>query len=366
MSLKRFSAIILCCVSLSVNAQNFPAYQSEVLTDQLTSPWAVAALPGDRLVISERVGAIRLWQNGELTPAIDGVPDVFFKGQGGLLDVKPHPNFSNNSWLYFTYATGDDAQNALRLSRATLSDNRLTDIQHLLTVSPMKDTPVHYGGRIAFLDDGSLLVTSGDGFDYREQAQSLNNLLGKVIRINDDGSIPQDNPFVKDSSKRSEIWSYGHRNPQGLVYDSTRSLLFEHEHGPAGGDEINIIEAGKNYGWPVITYGKDYSGATISPFTEYQGMELPMVNWTPSIAPSGMVVYRGKEFSDLDGDLLVTTLKDRNLRWLQIEGRQVKSQATVFSDFSARLRDIALDHDGIIYLITDAGSLIKITKQMSE
>lgn len=359
---------VLWTVFLSISfklafATDFPAYQSEVLTDQLESPWAVTQLDDNRLIISEKPGHLRLWSEAGLSEPIKNVPDVFFKSQGGMLDVRPHPNFAENSWLYFSYAIGDMSENALRLSRAKLNNGELKELENLVTISPYKDTPVHYGGRIAFIEDGSLLLTSGEGFDYREAAQKTDGLLGKIIRLNADGSIPQDNPFYKNKNKRSEIWSLGHRNPQGLVYDEKRKRVISHEHGPAGGDEVNIIEKGKNYGWPVITNGLDYSGATITPFTEYPDMEQPLFDWTPSIAPSGMTVYYGEMFSELNGDLIVTTLKYKDARWLTFEEDKITEQQRIFSEFDQRLRDITTDSSGAIYLITDSGSLIKISKR---
>jgi len=323
-------------------------------------------LPDGSILITERGGDLHAYKNGELSPPITGVPDVFAKSQGGLFDVLLHPDFKQNQQLFLSFAFGDDTANATRVVSAKLIDGQLTQLTTLFTASPFKDTPVHYGGRMALMADNTLLLTTGDGFDYREKAQDLNNLLGKVIRLNLDGSIPADNPF-KGNDLGAEIYSYGHRNPQGLLFDKLRQQVILHEHGPAGGDEINFILPGKNYGWPVITYGKDYSGASISPYTEYPGMEQPLLHWTPSIAPSGFAVYYGEAFKELSGSFLVGALAAKELRLVYMKDDQVVAQASLLKERELRIRDVRVGPDGAIYLLTDGeqGQLIRLTRLAS-
>ena len=341
-------------------------YQIEEYVDGLTYPWALAFLSDSQFLVTERGGTLRHVVNRTVSQPVEGIPkDIYVKGQGGLLDVILHPDYQTNRWIYLSYAAGNDQRNHLSVFRARLVDNQLVDTQTVFSVSPDKDTPVHFGGRLAFLPDNTLLISTGDGFDYREDAQRLNNLLGKIVRINDDGSVPDDNPFIDqtDNTLSRFVFSLGHRNPQGLVYDANRNLVFEHEHGPAGGDEINIIQAGMNYGWPIITYGKDYSGARISPFTEYPGLQQPLVNWTPSIAPSGMAIYQGKMFPHMQGDLLVSTLKATEVRWIQLSGVEVTGQTSLFKELGYRIRDIKVHPDGSILLLIDSeqGKILRVT-----
>lgn len=353
------------CFFLSGIAFATPKFQLEVLTEELQAPWSIAVINETELLITEREGTLRYW-DGELSEAIKGVPEVFFKGQGGLLDVVLHPKYAQNQWVYLTYASGDAQNNALEIVRGKLDKSgpipELLESEVVFTVTPTKDTPVHCGGRLAFLPDGTFLVTSGDGFDYRESAQVGDSLLGKVLRLNADGTIPTDNPFLSNDSVHDAVYSLGHRNPQALLYDPRRATIFSNEHGPAGGDEINIIEAGKNYGWPVITNGKDYSGANISPFKSYPGMEQPFVDWTPSIAPSSMALYSGELFPELQGDLLVTALKSQELLWVDLDGLKVNAQKSLLPDNPERWRDVKVTPLGHILLISDGGKLLKLSK----
>ena len=223
-----------------------PKLKFSRLTTELDTPWSLVELPSGDILVTERGGQLQHLRNGKLT-TISGTPEVYYAGQGGLLDIKLHPNYEHNGWLYLSYAAGDKKQNALRLMRAKLQNNTLVNQQELFTAEPYKDTPVHYAGRISFLPDNTLLLNIGDGFDYRESAQKKDSLLGKIVRLTDEGNIPEDNPFISEQKTHKAIYSLGHRNPQGLVYDKKRKLIFSNEHGPAGGDEINIIRAGHNY-----------------------------------------------------------------------------------------------------------------------
>ncbi|MBV1911070.1 MAG: PQQ-dependent sugar dehydrogenase [Kangiellaceae bacterium] len=340
----------------------FSNYKVSEISTGLVSPWAIAQIGENEFLVTEKSGQLRRIKHGIISAPVNNVPMVFDRSQGGLMDLVLHPNYQQNQWLYLTYAVGYRKKNALRLMRAKLVGETLVEQQVLFTVSPWKDTPVHYGARLTFLSDHSLLLTSGDGFDYRESAQKKDSLLGKVIRLNDDGSIPKDNPFVAQDGTKPEIWSLGHRNAQGIAYDHKRDLVFANEHGPKGGDEINQIEKAYNYGWPIITQGVDYSGALITPFKSYQGMQQPLVDWTPSIAPSSLVVYYGDMFPELNGDLLSTTLKSRELRRVKLDNKNVRFQQSLLTEVDARLRDIMIDSKGALILLTDDGRVIRVAR----
>lgn len=351
---------------LAVAPATAAEYRAEVVVEGLDAPWALAFLPNGDMLVTELSGQLRRISNGTLIGEnIAGVPPVHYAGQGGLMDIVLHPDFAENRLLYLSLARGEPESNALRIVRARFTGTALENVETVFEAAPVKDTSVHYGGRMAFLPDDTLLITVGDGFDYREEAQNLGNHFGTVVRIHDDGKVPSDNPFVDDDAAQPEIWSYGHRNAQSIEYDGATDTVFATEHGARGGDELNIVEAGKNYGWPVITWGVDYSGARISPYREYAGMEQPLVDWTPSIAPSAMTIYRGTQFPAWDGDILVTSLVFRNAVRVDMEGTKVAGSETLFGEFDARLRDIATGPDGAIYLLAEgeSGRLIRITPQ---
>ena len=363
-----FGLIILLSSNFYVLAAQqaaFPSYKIQEVASGLHFPWSLAFLPDGSVLVTERTGKLTRVSNDKVSAPITGLPvDMYVKGQGGLLEVVLHPNFASNQWVYISYAMGNDDKNALQVMRAKLMGNELVEQQVVFTVTPFKSTPVHFAGRMAFLPDNTLLITSGDGFDYREDAQRLNSLLGKIIRINDDGTVPANNPFATENpdSPSNYVFSYGHRNHQGILFDSERNVIFSNEHGPDGGDELNIIQAGVNYGWPVITQGLDYIGSRISPFTEYANMQQPIVDWTPSIAPSGMAVHQGHLFSELNGDLLVSVLKFKEVRWLQMDGLKVVGQTSLFKDLEQRIRDVRVHPDGSIYILTDSdkGKILRI------
>jgi len=363
-----YSLIVVFTLSFgSAKAQtlSFPSYTIETIAKGLDYPWALAFLPDGDLLVTERTGQIRIVSQNTVSEPLVGLPkDIYVQGQGGLLDVVLHPNYHINGWLYLSYTVGSDDKNALQVMRAKLSENQLIQQQIMFTVSPFKDTPVHFAGRMTFLPDNSLLITSGDGFDYREDAQRLNNLLGKVIRINDDGSIPANNPFLSEDvdSLSNYVFTYGHRNAQAILYDPSRGVIFSNEHGPDGGDELNIIQAGVNYGWPVITFGNDYIGGRISPFTDYPNMQQPLIDWTPSIAPSGMAVHSGELFKALNGDLLISVLKFKEVRWVQMDGINVVGQVSLFKELGQRIRDVRVHPDGSIYVLTDSaqGKVLRV------
>lgn len=321
----------------------------------LDHPWSMAFLPDGSMLVTERVGRLRLIKGGSLqSEPITGVPAVHTGGQAGLFDIVLHPNFAQNNVVYLTYAAGTNAANGTQIARARFDGRTLKDLQVIFKAWPLKDGDNHYGGRMAFLPDGTFALTIGEGFEYREKAQDLTSDLGKIVRLNADGSVPQDNPFVGQASVRPEIYTWGHRNPQGLIYDAQSGRLYETEHGPRGGDELNIIVAHKNYGWPVITYGMDYSGAYVSPYTQRPGLEQPVIYWTPSIAPSGLAMYRGDKFPAWKGDLFVGALAFEHLRRVHLDERgNVVNQEELLNDLHWRIRDVRAAPDGYLYVCTD-------------
>jgi glucose/arabinose dehydrogenase len=349
-------------VAVAAHAQSVEFVLTTVAKN-LDRPWSVVELPDNSFLVTQLGGELlRVVQDGTTTE-IGGVPPTYVAGQGGFFDVVLHPEFASNQLIYLSYAHGTPEANGTAITRARLEGERLADARQILLVEPLKDTPQHYGGRMLFLDDGTLLLTTGDGFDYREQAQDLDSELGKVLRINDDGTVPGDNPFGDGPAQR--VWTYGHRNPQGLVLSPGGAVLL-HEHGPRGGDEINVLEAGKNYGWPAITHGVNYSGARVSPYTEAEGMEQPLVHWVPSIAPSGMAWYEGDAFPQWRGDLFIGALVDREVRRIDLEQGEVVKQEALFSDLGERIRDVRTGRDGYLYLLTDGngGKLIQVSPKL--
>lgn len=354
-------------LSLLTSLASLAAFELTVVSSDLERPWAVSVLPDQSILITERDGQLRWWQNNSLSQAIDVPAEIYKRGQGGLLDVFPHPHFSQNKRIYLTYATGSQRKNATRLAQAKFDNGRLTDFRVLFTATPYKSGGYHFAGRIAFLPDNTLVFGVGDGYKHMDKAQTLDNHLGKIIRLKDDGSVPVDNPFIGKSGVLAEIYSYGHRNPQGLFFDETTGQLLSNEHGPKGGDEINLIQAGKNYGWPAITYGVDYSGAVISELTHKTGMLQPLLHWTPSIAPSSIHFYRHTAMSEFSGRLLNTALKYQEIRAVKVESIsnthwQLGEQKSHLKNQIGRIRDLDVDAIGRVYLVTDKGQLVRLAK----
>jgi len=322
-------------------------YRLETWTDGLDLPWSLAFLPDGSALVTELGGSLRrIDAAGTAGDPLANVPAVYFAGQGGLFDVVLHPQFETNRLVYLSYAEGSPDDNGTAIARGRLVGDALQEVEVIFRNFTRKDTAVHYGGRIAFLPDGTLLVTTGDGFDYREAAQDVGSGLGKVLRVNDDGSAAPGNPFPGSPY----VYSYGHRNPQGLAVSST-GVIWLHEHGPRGGDELNRIEAGTNYGWPAITYGLDYSGAIISPRTEHEGMAQPEKYWTPSIAPSGLCVYEADLFPDWRGDLLLGALVDREVRRVDLADGAVVGEEALLEGIGARVRDVRTGPEGALYVL---------------
>jgi len=329
----------------------------------LGHPWSLAFLPDGRMLVTERPGRLRyVTMDGAISEPIAGVPAVHAAGQGGLLDVALDPDFPANSMIYLSYAEpGDGATNGTAVARAQLDGSRLAGLEVIFRQSPKVSGSHHFGSRLVFARDGTLFVTLGERNSERQGAQDLGTHFGKIVRITKDGKVPPDNPFVAREGALPEIWSLGHRNVQGATLDPATGRLWVHEHGPRGGDEINLPQAGHNYGWPVITYGREYHGPAIGEGTAKAGMEQPLHYWVPSIAPSGMAFYTGDLIPAWKGQLLVGALAAKQVARLEFdEHGKVKSEERI--PIGERVRDIRQGPDGALYLLTDedAGRLLRL------
>ena len=345
------------------------AGQLEVQTvaSGLVNPWSLAFLPDGRMLVTERPGRMRIvTPEGQLSPPVKGVPEVWASGQGGLLDVITDRSFAQNKTVYFCFAERDGGGGRTAVASATLVTGnapRLDDLSIIFRQDGPLSSGNHYGCRIVQGSDGNLFVTLGEHFSYRDEAQNLRNHLGKVIRIAPDGSAPKDNPFVGRDGAKPEIWSYGHRNEQGLALNPATGDLWEIEHGPQGGDEVNIIGKGRNYGWPVIGYGVNYGGAKLHDSTAKPGMEQPIKYWVPSIAPSGMAFYTAKLFPKWSGSLFTGALAGKMLVRLSLNGNTVTGEERLLQNLNERIRDVRQGPDGALWLLTDnsAGRILRVS-----
>ena len=346
-----------------------PSVTAQTVATGLQHPWAVAFLPEGRFLVTERPGRLRVVEaGGKVLPPVRGLPAIAAGGQGGLLDVVTDSAFARNRTLYFCFAEPDTASmsgtNSTALAKARLSQDgtQLEDVQVIFSQKPKVASNLHFGCRIAEARDGTLFLALGERYNRRDDAQKLDNHLGKVVRVNKDGTVPADNPFVGKPGALPEIWSYGHRNAQGatLAPDGT---YWMNEHGPQGGDEINLPLAGRNYGWPVITYGENYGGGKMGEGTQRAGMEQPLHYWVPSIAPSGMVFLTSDRYGAAwKGNLFVGSLKFGYLNRMVLDGRQVKAEHKLLADGKERIRDVRQGPDGLLYVLTDAanGRLLRL------
>lgn len=362
-----FSLILMLSWISSAHAAS-DEFQVEVMTDQVRFPWSLQQLPEDKAgwLITERGGRlVHLADDGSVNTIPLQLPELFVSGQSGLFEVSLAPDFADSRELFFSYACGTLAANTTCLARARLADNppyEVTDVAQVFIAKPLRKGAAHYGGRITWLPDETLLLTLGDGFDYREQAQNLNNHFGKVVRIQRDGTPAEDNPYPNKAD--GAIYSYGHRNSQGIAYDAKRQMVWQHEHGPKGGDEINRLEPGANYGWPIATFGIDYTGAMVSPYHDLPGVIAPLFQWTPSLAPSDMAIYDGTLFAAWQGDMLVTHLAGKRLQRLRLDDA---NKWQVAKDYvlanGERLRAVEIARDGAIWVATDAkqGKILRLT-----
>ena len=384
--LRHLAASAVCFLTVAAFAQNAPGTEPERVfkTEQYTvravsvlkglyHPWGLAFLPDGRMLLTERRGTMRLIDGGKLVEKpVAGIPAAVEHGQGGLLDVALHPKYAENGWVYWTYNAGKTGEFGTELARGKLGGTRespvMTNVEVLFQMQPKSAAGVHFGSRIVFDRQGYLYITLGDRGDSPDKgaahrAQQLNDHGGKSIRLHDDGRVPADNPFVKTPGARPEIFSFGNRNMQGAALHPETGRVWAHEHGPQGGDEVNILASGSNYGWPVITYGANYgSGTKIGEGTTKEGMIAPLHYWVPSIAPSGMAFYTANNFPKWKGNLFIGALAKQTLVRLTLNGEKVVSEERMFDGKLGRIRDVRQGPDGNLYLLTDAtdGELIRI------
>ncbi len=329
----------------------------ETVARGLSNPWGLALLPDGRFLVTERPGSVRIVErDGRVSAPLSGAPAVAARGQGGMLDVTLDPKFSENRLIYLSFSEpGEDGTAGTSAARARLGDGALEDVRVIYRQEPKLRGGGHFGSRIVFGNDGTIFITQGDRQAYSTRAQDLTQGMGKIVRVNTDGSVPRDNPFGGRSDARPEIWSYGHRNLQGAALHPETGQLWTVEHGAAGGDELNHPEAGKNYGWPVITYGRDYGGGRIGEGAVKEGMEQPVYYWDPVIAPSGMAFYTGDAFPGWKGSILIGSMQPGGLVRLTIDSAGRVSEERYLGELRERIRDVQVGSDGFIYLITDSG-----------
>jgi glucose/arabinose dehydrogenase len=342
----------------------------ELLAEGLANPWSIAFLPDGTLLITERAGTLRIFRNGKLDARpVAGTPEVKITTLGGLLEVLLHPQFADNRLLYLSYAkAGQDNLSTTAISRARFDGTKLTDVREIFVANSWSASPTNFGGRMVFGRDGKLYVTIGERQE-QDRAQDGQDLGGKVLRLNDDGSVPADNPFVGKPSMKPEIYSLGHRSPQGLAVHPETGALWENEHGPLGGDEINIVLPGRNYGWPLVTYGKTYEGEPISDATSRPDLESPFMYWVPSIAISGLTFYTGDRFPAWKGNAFVGSMMHGRIRWtghverltFNDKGLSI-TREPILTELRQRIRDVRMGPDGLLYVLTDQnpGVLLRI------
>ncbi|MFC0605481.1 PQQ-dependent sugar dehydrogenase [Winogradskyella pulchriflava] len=335
----------------------------EVVVSDLNIPWGFTFLPDGAILINEKEGKLIHFKNGNKT-TISGLPDIYVRGQGGLMDIILHPNYKDNGWVYFSYASseGEGDGGNTTIARAKLNDKKLTNFEVLYKAEPNSRRGQHFGSRLVFDNAGYLYFTIGDRGDRDTNPQDITRDCGKVYRINDDGTIPNDNPFAQSINAKKAIYSYGHRNPQGMILHPKTGEIWTHEHGPKGGDEINIIKAGSNYGWPIISYGVNYSGTKFTELTEKEGMEQPLHYWDPSIAPSGMAFINSDKYGDWNGNLLVGSLKFQYLDMCTIKNNKVTKEERLL-DGLGRVRCVEQGPDGYMYVGIENLGIVKLIRK---
>jgi len=359
-----FCAFIISCQGQQIKPNDIPLqdevknYTFETIADGINIPWGMAFLPDGSMLVTEKSGIIFHIKN-KVKTEVKNVPAVYNRGQGGLLDIVLHPNYAKNGWIYITYSTKEGEGSNTKLIRAKLENESLVQIESLYKCEPNTTKSHHFGSRIVFDNEGHLYFSAGERGEHFVNPQDITRDNGKIYRLNDDGSIPKDNPFVGKANAKEAIYSYGHRNPQGLVKNPITGDIWEHEHGPQGGDEINIIKKGANYGWPVVTYGIDYDNTIISKDKQKPGIEDPLYYWLPSIAPSGMTFVTGDKYPDWKNGLLVGSLKFQYLELLKFKDNKVISRQKIATDIG-RLRNVTQGPDGYIYIGVEGKGILKI------
>ena len=359
----RLIALLLALTLWLPGAAAQTDYDLQVVATGLNHPWSITFLPNGSYLVAMRSGEVRrVSREGKVSSPLAGLPDSYVASQGGYFDIALDPEFATNNRIYLSFAYGTSKQNGTRIVRGVLRGNSVEEVTPIFTTSPLKDTPVHYGGRLQFLSDSTLLMTTGDGFEYREAAQDRFNLLGKIVRIHSDGSIPRDNPFADGDQGHPAVWSYGHRNPQGLALDSASGRIYAHEHGAMGGDELNLITPDTNYGWPAVTKGINYSGAYVSPLRSAPGVAEPVTYWSRSVGTSGLTIYTGNSFPAWRNALFLGTLVDEDVRMIRVKDGEVVEEQIMFSEIEERIRDVRTGPDGLLYLLTDStqGKVIRV------
>lgn len=333
--------------------------QVKTIAEGLENAWGMAFLPDGSMLVTERPGRMRIVSvDGKVGEPLSGLPKIFAQGQGGLLDVVLAPDFATSKKIYFSYSEpgeGSESKlNSTAVSFATLNGNKLENLTRVFSQQPKVSSSNHYGSRLVWAPDGTLFITLGERYSEKDKAQTLDNHQGKVVRINADGSVPKDNPFVKTAGALPEIWSYGHRNMQGAAINPISKELWTGEHGPQGGDELNIDRAAKNYGWPVITYGENYGGGKIGEGTHKAGMEQPIYKWVPSIATAGFIFYTSDKFPQWKNNILLTSLREKTFVRLVVDGEKItKEERLLTKEVDERLRHVVQGPDGLVYLLTD-------------
>lgn len=372
MTMKQFTSILtLILISFYSCAQQEPSevsaetpikvnYVTEVVVPELDIPWGMAFLPDGSMLITEKSGTLIHFKDDKKT-TIEGLPEVYVRGQGGLMDIELHPDYKTNGWIYFSYgsAEGEEDGGNTAIIRAKLKGNTITNVEHLYKGVPNTKKGQHWGSRLEFDNKGYLYFSIGDRGNRDVNPQDITRDGGKIYRLNADGSIPEDNPFTENKEAKQAIFSYGHRNPQGMVLHPKTGKIWVNEHGPKGGDEINVVEKGKNYGWPVISYGINYSGTKFTEITEKEGMEQPLFYWVPSIAPSGMTFATSSNYPDWEGSVLVGSLKFQYLERLVLENNKVVKREKLFEGLG-RFRDIKQAPDGYLYAAVEGLGIVKI------
>ncbi|HCX23699.1 MAG: hypothetical protein CMB80_29530 [Flammeovirgaceae bacterium] len=354
--MKYLLSFLTLTLTLVATAQN---YDTELVTDEVNVPWGIDWLPNGDMLVTERDGQLYKLSKGNLT-VVRGTPKVVAEGQGGLLDVKVHPNYAQNGYIYLSYSKPMEGKLATTaVVRGKLSGNNFVESAEVFKAEPASETRHHYGSRIVFDKAGYMYVSVGDRGNRDENPQALNNHCGKIHRMNDDGSVPADNPYNGNPIAMQTIYSYGHRNPQGLALNPFSGEIWEHEHGPMGGDEVNLIQPKKNYGWPVISYGVNYNGTKFTDITEKEGMEQPQIYWVPSIAPSGMDFVTSSKYGNLKGDLLVGSLKFGYLHRCVMKDNKIVEEKKMLEGIG-RVRVVRQGPDGFVYLGVEGKGVLKL------